>query len=499
MVISNPKVRLFKVVLLVLLMVFKLELLADAKKLLIAITSQYAPYTVDHIAKSGIDPELLDAVFARMGYEVEFLPIPSVRSDSYVSRQDVDGGTGWFNDFVPGCHKARPYRYWYNALIVPQDSIIKTTKGLAGKRILVFEGADKFVDGYRALTSETSFITIADSSLQAGRMTRAGRVEAFIGDYIGYYYSLVDKYDHEEARRLTNVIKYFNVNPQKICFKDINIRDKFDSTLDEMIEEGIFETIYTKYAPDIDKSLFPTRDRMLPADENKKILIAISSQTAPYTIDLYNNVGIDPEIISTVLGKMGHKVEFMPIPNSRQDIIQDVDSIGAVTGWTTKDRPECHETKAFRYWYNALIVSQDSSITSVEELKNKRVLTFDGAHDYVNGFAKIAIDADSIDTVNDSFQAGRLIRAGRVDAYIGDYPSYFFHLVEKYGSAEARRLTKVIKFFNVNKQRICFREQGIRDKFDQTLDQLIEENFFHEIYTKYSPNILPSLYPTKRR
>jgi hypothetical protein len=234
---------------------------AQDNKLLVAVTSQFPPYTVDHKAQTGIDPELIAGVLNRMGYEVEFLPTPSKRQDSIASRQEVDATTGWFNDFLPGCHKAKPYRYWYNALIVPENSDIKSVEDLANKRVAVFDGADRFIDGYTEFMQEVAYITVADSSIQAARMIKANRVDAYIGDYVGYYYAIVAYYDEDMAKKLTKVRKYFNLNTQKICFKDKTIRDAFDKTLDELIDEQIYERVYSKYSPGIENSLYPGRAR----------------------------------------------------------------------------------------------------------------------------------------------------------------------------------------------------------------------------------------------
>jgi len=227
----------------------------------IALTSQNPPYTIDHKKKTGIDPELISRVLERAGYQVSVMPTPHKRQDTITVRDDIDAVTGWVKDFLPGCHAARPYRYWFNVLIVPDSSDIKGLSDIAGKRLSAFEGARKYIENFDEFTKDVVFLVDAESSAQAGRMIKVNRVDAYIGDYVGYYFSLKSLYGDEEADRLTRVEHYFKVNNQRICFKDKAVRDAFDKTLDSMIDEGIYVEIYGKYAPGILPEHFPTKSR----------------------------------------------------------------------------------------------------------------------------------------------------------------------------------------------------------------------------------------------
>ena len=233
----------------------------NEQTLQIAITSQFPPYTVSHSEKTGIDPELISRVLERAGYQVEFVPTPSKRQSRITSRDEIDGTTGWLNTFLEGCHPARPYRYWFNVLIVPDHSDIKTIDDLSGMRLAIFEEAEQYIDNFAVFVDNVSYMFESDSSIQAGRMIKAGRVDAYLGDYVGYYYALMSYYGKDEAERLTDVKHYFNPNPQRICFKDKEVRDRFDSALDKMIDEDIYAEIYNKYSPGIDPSYFPTKSR----------------------------------------------------------------------------------------------------------------------------------------------------------------------------------------------------------------------------------------------
>ena len=257
----NKRAIIFILILLVLPVGF-IAIADESKPILqIALTSQFPPYTVDHNEKTGIDPELISRVLERAGYTVNFVPTPSKRQAKVTARNDIDGVTGWLNKFLDGCHAARPYRYWFNVLIVPDESSIKTIDDLSGKRLAIFEEAQKYIENFATYADKVSYIVESDSSIQAGRMIKAGRVDAYLGDYVGYYYALLKQYGMDEAERLTDIKYYFNPNPQKICFKDKQVRDRFDETLDQMIDEDIYSEIYNKYSPGIDPSYFPTKSR----------------------------------------------------------------------------------------------------------------------------------------------------------------------------------------------------------------------------------------------
>ncbi len=231
------------------------------QKLVIALTSQFPPYTVSLEEKTGIDPELISRVLERAGYDTAFIPTTSKRVDSASVEEGIDAVTSWTKNFMPTCYVTKPYRYWLNVLIVPQSSPINSLEDLAGKRLAKFEGAEDYISNFNEAVKDARFVIVSDSSLQAGRMVKADRIDAYIGDYVGYFYALVMQYGEDVANELTSVKHYFNHNKQRICFKDEAARDAFDSTLDQMIDEGIYKSVYDKYSPGISEHHFPNKDR----------------------------------------------------------------------------------------------------------------------------------------------------------------------------------------------------------------------------------------------
>ena len=231
------------------------------KPLVIALTSQFPPYTISRQDKTGIDPELISRVLGLAGYEVTFIPTNSKRVDSASRETGIDAVTGWSKEFLPVCHVTRPYRYWLNALIVRQSSNISSIGDLAGKRVAKFEGAENHIDDFMALTKDVTNMVISESSIQAGRLIKANRVDAYIGDYVGYYYAILSTYGKDVADDLTSVKHYFKANDQRICFKDEVIRDKFEESLDKLIDEGIYQSVYSKYAPSVDPQYYPGKNR----------------------------------------------------------------------------------------------------------------------------------------------------------------------------------------------------------------------------------------------
>lgn len=231
------------------------------KPLIVALTSQFPPYTISREDKTGIDPELISRVLERAGFEAIFIPTNSKRVDSASQEKGIDAVTGWSKEFLPVCHVTKPYRYWLNVLIARQSSDIKSLDDLEGKRLAKFEGAESHINDFAAFTKDVSFMVVSESSIQAGRMIKANRVDAYIGDYVGYYYALLLTYGEQVARDLTSIKHYFNRNDQRICFKDEAIRNKFDKALDELIDEDIYQTVYSKYAPNVNPHHYPDKNR----------------------------------------------------------------------------------------------------------------------------------------------------------------------------------------------------------------------------------------------
>ena len=247
----------------ILICISKLSVTATdpAKTLVVALTSQFPPYTISRQDKTGIDPELISRVLEMAGYQVTFIPTNSKRVDSASKESAIDAVTGWSKEFLPVCHVTKPYRYWLNVLITRQSSDIQSIADLAGKRVAKFEGAENHIKDFTSLTKDVNHMVVSESSIQAGRLIRANRVDAYIGDYVGYYYALLLTYGEDVANDLTSVKHYFAVNEQRICFKDETIRNKFDDTLDKLIEQGIYQSVYSKYAPSVDPQHFPDKNR----------------------------------------------------------------------------------------------------------------------------------------------------------------------------------------------------------------------------------------------
>ena len=252
-----------KIIIIAVICVCKIPVFAvnNDNRLVVAVSSQFPPYTFSLTEKSGIDPELINRVLEHAGYEVTFIPTNTNRIDSTIALEEVDAVTGWVKEFISTCYVTKPYRYWLNVLIVSKASSINSLDDLKGKRLAKFQGAEDHIDGFDKIAKEASIMMISESSLQAGRMIRANRIDAYIGDYIGYYYALVSSYGEEAAGELTNIKHYFNRNNQRICFKDKAIRDAFDTTLDTLIDKGIYESVFSKYTPNVHSHHFPDKNR----------------------------------------------------------------------------------------------------------------------------------------------------------------------------------------------------------------------------------------------
>lgn len=110
------------------------------------------------------------------------------------------------------------------------------------------------------ITKDVEFTIESASSLQAGRLIYAERVDAYIGDFTGYYYALQMQHGKQEADRLSDIKYYFNSNPQRICFKDKAIRDRFDETLSELISEKVYQQVYDKHSLGFSAHFFGTTE-----------------------------------------------------------------------------------------------------------------------------------------------------------------------------------------------------------------------------------------------
>jgi len=201
--------------------------------------------------------------------------------------------------------------------------------------------------------------------------------------------------------------------------------------------------------------------------------VGITSGSPPYVFRVEEGRGLDLDILRAIIKRMGEKPDFMHVPFARRSLVLTSNKVDAVTFWTMPKGVTCHASKPYRFWRNALFSVHKKGVPSTGDAM-KRTGIFMGS-EHLRGYLKnLGIDYDSLQRIYTVNAGVRMMLYGRLDSYIGDYPTviYNFHKEDPKGEFEAH----ILHFFPPMPQRLCFRNKAKAAAFNAALDALLKEN-----------------------
>jgi polar amino acid transport system substrate-binding protein len=226
-------------------------LLADDKALILTAGLSKPPFVIEHDKKnSGIQLELMKAVFAIENKEVKFLYLPLSRSFASIDKWHSDGTITLPVDHKrEGVYLSEPYIRYQNVLItLAEDNLVLNDfNDLSDKKIIAFQTAQNFLgpEYNKALQNAKDYREMADQSKQI-EMLFVKRTEVLVIDITIFKYFLSQHRDEKYSKPYT-VHSFFKPADYSAGFKDKATRDQFNRGLNKIKANGTYQKILNKY------------------------------------------------------------------------------------------------------------------------------------------------------------------------------------------------------------------------------------------------------------
>lgn len=203
----------------------------------------------------------------------------------------------------------------------------------------------------------------------------------------------------------------------------------------------------------------------------KPLTIGITSISPPYILSLEMGDGLDPDILRLITTKMGYEARFVHVPYARRESALREGRIDAVTFWSAPRAFPCHNTAPYRFWRNALISLQGKA-AEAKHTSPQRIGIFRGSGFMRDEIEATGIDFEGLTRVSTLESSIRMLLHGRLDSFIGDYPSLVYYL--KRAQTEKNLLPTIKRFFKPKPQAVCFADGEKANTFDEALAELSE-------------------------
>lgn len=213
---------------------------------------EYEPYNYldENGELAGIDADLADEAFGRMGYEPVYLLLKWSEKDSFLKEGVID--CIWDSFSINGREDeylwSDPYMESWECVAVNEDSEIQTLAELDGKKIAA-------LDGTRAeeiLLKEEKFPQLSPEGIYSFQYMeeclsalRQGYTDAAVGDRL-----YIQRYMNNYPGRFRILEENLETSDLAVAFAkdgDQELVDRLNQTLKEMKEDGTIDRILAKY------------------------------------------------------------------------------------------------------------------------------------------------------------------------------------------------------------------------------------------------------------
>ncbi|WCL54741.1 substrate-binding periplasmic protein [Gimibacter soli] len=209
-------------------------------RLQIGLSSKAAPYVIDFVAQKGLEIEILNMAFAKMGFAADYLDMPLNRHRRVWQQTKLDAISAWNIAEGLECHQSLPYRHWRDALFVaanPENPKPHTPSNLQSSRIGIFRGALKALPELADENWDFQQVSEVSTLESAVRMLENGRLDAFVGDHTGISYFLQQPQERNTGGYRVSPIKFYRSLPQFLCFRDAAHAKAFDTAISGLLAD----------------------------------------------------------------------------------------------------------------------------------------------------------------------------------------------------------------------------------------------------------------------
>lgn len=223
---------------------------------------------------------------------------------------------------------------------------------------------------------------------------------------------------------------------------------------------------------------------------SKEVKVVFSYSTPPYVFK--DGTGIVQTIVKEAMEYKGHKVEpiFVNIGRSFElfkDGYVDVTSIIQVTSGL-----EAFYSEDFMQYHNAVFVlkKRHIKIEKLEDLKDLYSIAFQNAHIYLGEeFEKITKLANKkYIEIADQKQQVYMLLNGRTDVVIMDRHIFTFYknLLIQEKKVDENIEVNMIELFPPTAYKMAFKDENLRNDFNEGMKYLKDTKRYDEIYDEYS-------------
>ncbi|WDE10143.1 substrate-binding periplasmic protein [Thalassomonas haliotis] len=223
----------------------------DVKSIMVElITGLSKPPFIIQEQNSGLQLDIIKAAFLTQRISPQFIHMPLGRNISGFQRWNVDGIiTVPANFKAEGAYISKPYITYQNVAVslASLGLSLNVIEDLTGKNIVAFQNAKKYLgDRYGdAIAYSLNYREVA-LQLEQIELLYTGKTEVIILDINIFKYFL---HNHRSGKYLQPVdVHYiFKERFYSAGFKSQQIRDKFDSGIDKIKENGTYQLILDNY------------------------------------------------------------------------------------------------------------------------------------------------------------------------------------------------------------------------------------------------------------
>lgn len=191
--------------------------------------------------------------------------------------------------------------------------------------------------------------------------------------------------------------------------------------------------------------------------------------------------GLDPDLLRAIAATMGHKGTILVLPFARSVAAIKDGRADALTFWALPDDLNCTPTRPYRFWRNALFTVARKGASEPKNAPMTMVGIFMGSGHMRDQVAEAGLHYDDLPRIGTIAAAVRMLMHGRLDGYIGDYPTVTYNLQVQDHAGEFT--PRIEHFFPPSPQRLCFADANLAESFDQALSSLLRQD----------PGLLPSI------
>lgn len=231
----------------------------------------------------------------------------------------------------------------------------------------------------------------------------------------------------------------------------------------------------------------------------KEVKMVFGLSVPPYIIPEENS-GMEMDIIRESLAKKGLilKPVYTPFLHIREAFAnEDIDAVATVEHRIGMDG-FFSDTVITYYDYAFTLDTKNIKIDSINDLINKKVAAFQLASQYMGTtYHSVVTENPHYRERQDQIVNVRYLYEGKTDVVISDdkiFEYYRQQLHKQMPNIDVRQVIRMHHIFPPSHYQVVFRDQKLRDTFNEGLRILKEEGLYQDIIDSYQLNTKQSLY-----